>query len=688
MIFGRLGRLGRRTAVALACAFLGGTLAATGEMRILERQGIDLLLPIAAQLGFAARPLPERPPVALVAVREETFRNPYFAERPMTAWTPHFAGILAGVGEGGARAIGLDLIFATTLAKPELIPGFDDPLNAVLDQLARADLVVAGYTQLSESTIEPMQAVLLGGEANLRPVNIPPDPDGVVRLYPGSLYPGDLSGLDHEVPSFAAELVRRAGGRFDDATVPLIDPTIAPADIPLYDFGDLWRCALAGDLDFFRRAFAGRVVIVGVVLDVEDRFLTARRLMDEPADHEPEARCAPGEPATRVGRATMPGSMIHASAVLTQLLDRAPAVMPGWATGLAVAAVAGLAAVASFALAPLAGGLLLLLAMAGAVVAGAAALMAGTVLPVPQALVAVAGTFTAVYAFRFVVEDRARRRITTAFRHYLAPALVDRLAENPDALRLGGEVREVTVMFVDLAGFTSLSEVLADRPQELVAVTNRHLAAAAEAMGRHRGYVDKFIGDAVMGVWGAPLPDPDGPRHAVDAALAVRAALAALGSDGLSARIGINSGPAILGNVGMPTRLNYTVLGDAVNVAARLETANKIYGTRILVGEATRRALPPGIPTRRIDRVAVQGRRRPIRIYELVDDRSEPEAERRLFHHAVTLYYRRRFAEAEGVFAGLLGRDPAAAVWRERAAAMAASPPPARWDRVHTLAGK
>jgi adenylate cyclase len=320
--------------------------------------------------------------------------------------------------------------------------------------------------------------------------------------------------------------------------------------------------------------------------------------------------------------------------------------------------------------------------------------------PLVPLLLAFALTYTAIYVYRFVVEDRARRRVTYAFRHYLAPSLVERLAENPDALTLAGETRPITIAFYDIAGFTDLSERLEDEPERLVEVINGLLARVADAVERHGGYVDKFIGDSVMAVWGAPLPDPHGAEHAVAAGMDAFAALGrynrtAMQDQGLpplGLRAGINSGPAVVGNVGSPTRLNYTVLGDAVNLASRLEGANKLYGSQLMIGEATYRVLPRRWLVRRLDYLAVKGKLRPVRVYEpivpLVDATVEQEQAVRQFHAALALYYRRRFAEAAERFAALADTDPAAALYRDRATAYAQAPPPADWDRSFSLTTK
>lgn len=683
----------RRTAVALAIGLVLGcaTLLPGGDA--FQRMGIDVLLWLDRPLGLTRQPLPPRPPVAVVALREETYRTPPFKDRPKVAWTPQFGSVLAGLDQGGAAVIGMDEIFPTTLDHPDLLKNHDRAFRQALFALAPAGRIVLGFSQPGVWP-DRSQVIAAGQGRNLRPINMVFDADNVVRTYPDT-QPLQAGGT---IPNFAAELAMRAGHAVPPGRS-VIDFTIAPADVPIYDFADLAACAEAGNTEFFRREFESRIVIIGPILDVEDRHLTARRFLAEPSDHDPAARCVPPvSPGTSsLGRSTMAGTLIHAIAALTYTLDRAPRMLLPAAVASLVGVLSALLAAILFRLAPGRGGLVLLAAAALAVAGALWALGQGLILPLLPLLVAWALAFTAVYVYRFVVEDKARRRITHAFRHYLAPALVDRLAENPGALTLAGETRPVTIAFFDIVGFTSLGERLEREPERLVAVVNGLLARVADAVERHGGYVDKFIGDSVMAIWGAPLPDPKAAENAVEAGFDAFAALddynatvmQAQGLPPLGLRAGINSGLAVVGNVGSPTRLNYTVLGDAVNLASRLEGANKAYGTRLMLGEATYRQLPRRYLMRRLDHLVVKGKARPVRVYEAVgrvaDATPDHAAAIRRFHAGLVLYYRRHFAEAAAVFATLAEGDPAAALYRERAAAYAAAPPPDDWDRSYSL---
>ncbi|HEX2817627.1 MAG TPA: adenylate/guanylate cyclase domain-containing protein, partial [Phenylobacterium sp.] len=323
------------------------------------------------------------------------------------------------------------------------------------------------------------------------------------------------------------------------------------------------------------------------------------------------------------------------------------------------------------------------------------------VTPVLSLLVAAVGAYTLVYAYRFVIEDREKRWIQHAFRHYLAPALVDRLQENPDALKLGGEERWVTVMFTDIAGFTTISEGLKETPDRLVDLMNRYLTVMSEVIARHDGYVDKFIGDAVMAVWGAPLAVENAERKAVDAALDCQAALEVfnrevvvdfLPSGRMGTRIGVATGPAIAGNMGSTQRLNYTVTGDMVNLAARLEGANKEYGTAIMISELTAQAVGDGYVLRRLDRLIVKGKTEPIVVFEVLGRRGEVVetvlARLAEFERALGLHDARDFAAAMAVFRKLAPADPPSRVYADRCEAYLVTPPPADWQGEFALKTK
>jgi adenylate cyclase len=208
----------------------------------------------------------------------------------------------------------------------------------------------------------------------------------------------------------------------------------------------------------------------------------------------------------------------------------------------------------------------------------------------------------------------------SAFRKFIPADLVRALLRQGVEAKPGGAIQELSVMFIDIAGFTGLSERMGDR---VVPLLSCYLDLASEAIVANGGTIDKFIGDAVMAFWGAPQPQPDHALLCCRAALACRRAIEDSGlvddqGQPLQIRIGINSGRMLVGNIGSELRLNYTVIGDAVNVASRLESANKIYGTRVLIGEETESLARGALITREVDSIAVYGRERQLAIFELI----------------------------------------------------------------------
>jgi adenylate cyclase len=279
----------------------------------------------------------------------------------------------------------------------------------------------------------------------------------------------------------------------------------------------------------------------------------------------------------------------------------------------------------------------------------------------------------------------------SAFAKYLPNDLVRILVSEGVEARPGGTNREISVFFADIAGFTGLSERLGDR---IVPLLGSYLDLLARTIGEHQGTVDKFIGDAVMAFWGAPAENREHAIAACRAALACERALSSaglVGDDGrpLRMRIGLNSGRALVGNIGSESRLNYTAIGDTVNIASRLEGTSKIYGTTIIIGEATRRSAGEQIVARELDKIAVYGRSEGIAIFELLglaEDGPAPEWAC-LYEKALGEYRARNFGRAEELFAQVatIRPDKAAGLMVERCRRYGAEPPPADWSGTTAL---
>ncbi len=246
-------------------------------------------------------------------------------------------------------------------------------------------------------------------------------------------------------------------------------------------------------------------------------------------------------------------------------------------------------------------------------------------------------------------------------------------------------------MFSDVARFSAISEGLA--PSELVGFMNEYLSAMTEIIEAYGGFVDKYIGDAIVAVFGAPLDDPDHATHAVEAALACHASFSLPGNPVVSARIGINTGEMLVGNMGSRRRLNYTVMGDAVNLASRLEGVNKVYGTTILASSDTRSRCRDHLIFRELDRVRVVGRDGGVDIYEAIGIAGEI-ANRRMyliaqFSEALTAYRDRQFATAAVSFEKLAASgDSASEILAKLSRQLEREAPSADWNAINTLESK
>ena len=288
--------------------------------------------------------------------------------------------------------------------------------------------------------------------------------------------------------------------------------------------------------------------------------------------------------------------------------------------------------------------------------------------------------------------DRMKASLRS-FGKYVPRELVQDLLLSGREARLGGEKIEITTLFSDIAGFTTLSESLA--PDELVKELGEYFERMSETVREHKGTVDKYIGDAIMAFWGAPRPLKDHALAACRAALAMRDRLRQMqaqwqreGRAVISARIGINTGAAVVGNIGSPNRMNYTAMGDAVNLASRLEGLNKMYGTEIIMGEATAALVRDQMVLRPIDWVAVKGKAHAVLVHELLGEKGqvEPAALKAIELHseALQLYRARNFSEAGmrflEVFDVLGKRDAASRKLADRCRDYMEEPPPDQWD--------
>ncbi len=299
----------------------------------------------------------------------------------------------------------------------------------------------------------------------------------------------------------------------------------------------------------------------------------------------------------------------------------------------------------------------------------------------------------------FLEETQRRAQIHSMFGQYVAPAHIDRLLDHPEQASFDGESKEMTVLFSDVRSFTTISEKLS--AQSLKQLLNRYFTPITKIIFDNQGTIDKYVGDMVMAFWGAPLGDPQHAEHALDAALLMLQKVDELkgefGADGLpriDVGIGVNSGPMNVGDMGSSYRRAYTVLGDAVNLASRLESATKQYGLRLLVGEATAVQAPNHV-LRLVDRLQVKGKTEPVKVYEPLcrKEQATPELLARLasWNRALQCYFDQRWDDAENELGELLAAEPECRLYQiflERVATMRAMPPAVTWDGVYILKEK
>jgi adenylate cyclase len=261
---------------------------------------------------------------------------------------------------------------------------------------------------------------------------------------------------------------------------------------------------------------------------------------------------------------------------------------------------------------------------------------------------------TGINVYRFLKEERARASLKKAFQSYVAPSVVEEIIKHPEGLRLGGERRELTIFFCDIRGFTTLSETL--QPEEVVSILHGFLNPMSKIVIKHGGTIDKFMGDAIMALFGAPLQYPDHAHRACKTALEMQEVLKSLsqewesqGRSSLKIGVGINTGVVSVGNMGSDTLFDYTAIGDNVNLASRLEGLNKAYHTEIILSDATAQALDQGFILRELDRVRVKGKKQAVAIFELLglEPADEDTAEfLHSYHQGIRLYKERQWDES------------------------------------------
>jgi adenylate cyclase len=658
-MFQRHAGLPVRALAAIAAGIFAAfaLLLMTDAWQLVELRGFDTLT-------VSQAPGKSSLPITIIGIDEPSFAQ---IGRQWPWPRSLYAKVIDNLSKSGALVIGLDVLLSE--------PSTDAEDRALAEAIKRAgNVVIASDMQYQETAharlwmrVDPIELLKNAGASNGL-VRVVPDGDTVVRDMPEG---GDV---------FWRQILREAN-RVQPGLIP--ENPIAPGAMIRYvgpdhtfPFVSFYQ-ALAADTDLPPDAFKDQIVLIG-------RDLKS----------SPDARAGVPDvfitPFTATTRWTSPGVELHANFLETAVQGNAIRPAPAWAPFALLGSVVLLAALALRNWRPLVG--------AGTVTAIAALLAGGDYLlfkqynlwiPVAASILACATVYLAFGGVAFLAERRRKAEIRSAFSLYVSPEVVDHVMEHPEGLKLGGERREVTMLFTDLAGFTSLSEKM--DAEEVAKILNLHFTDCTAIVKRHNGTVNRFIGDAVMAMYGAPVADPEQAADAVRTACEMQEAIARLrerlraqGLPEIRMRIGVHSCTAVIGNLGSADRFDYTAIGDGVNLAARLEGVNKLYGTGILVSGDTVARMGGAVKVRPVDRVIVKGKTEPVEIFTPCEDDGAIEASRR----AIAAYRARDWDAAESAWrdvAEALPGDGVAAIYLERIGMLRATAPEESWQAAVEL---
>lgn len=637
---------------AAACA-----LSFTTPWELAERRIFDLLTRATALQRSEL-------PITIVGIDEASFAQ---VGRQWPWPRSMFASLIDQLHRRGAAVIALDLVLNESSADAE-----DDALAAAI---ARARNVVLAADHAYHETplfrqwlrIDPLPKFKEAGAASgLATAEL--DPDGVVRRLPqqrDAFWRAVIEVLMRERPGL----------------IPA--PHVGPEDLirhlgPAHTFPYVsFYQVLQGDPTIPQDFFRNQIVFVG--RDV--------RASPEAGTVHADMLATPFLASTRL---LTPGVEIQATMVENAITARTIEPAKRDAGLLFAAALMLLALPAGVRWNPVWSGAWMLALAAAAAWAGYWAFTERNYwMPLGLPLAALGAYYLTMAAISYLAERRHAQYVRFAFSRYVSPHVVDQVVSNVGALRLGGERRTLTLLFCDLAGFTTISEKVA--PETVAHFINLFLTAMTRVIHQHGGTVQKYLGDGLYAFWGAPLVDAQHAQHACEAAVAMQEALAALGPDFTAAgvdppgmRIGVNTGEAIVGNMGSMERFDYTALGDSVNLAARLEGVNKLYGTRILFSGSTAEPLQGKMSLRPIDWVRVKGKANAVFICTPCSDARLVS----LTETALAAYRGQDWPAARQAWQAVAAHAPGdsvALLFLERIARFEIEPPESGWDGASSL---
>jgi adenylate cyclase len=644
----------------------------------------------------------------------------------------YYARAVRNLNRAGVRAIGIDLTFE----QPDINgPHHDDELYTAIKEAK--NVVVAGKTDLREleasvSRVEEnFHSIFYSADSSVGIVYVPNDADGVYRRYmPFTKVPGQ----ERYIPSFAFAVLNKYIGFPSTAFTENTDGYFVLGHHAVPKFDDISMLinyhGSAGTT--FRKIDIANILDDSSFQTIEERELnTPINLFDDPdigilydgslkdkivligpyfAESKDLFNVSVTEPGS-TDRNQMYGVELHANALqtlihqnyLTRLSTGQEAllvVLLSLITFTAVTWFKGLKTQYAFII-EIAAVIVVAGIINGILTLSYYAFSAhNIVFPVVSPIAAVLLNYIGSAVYQYLTERKQKTMIKGMFSQYLNPSVVNELIAHPEKLRLGGEKKELTVFFSDIASFTNFSEKL--DAVDLVGILNEYLSAMTDIIMKNNGTLDKYVGDAVMAVWGAPMELPNNALHACRAALEMQEKTREIaarweleGKPKLVVRMGLNTDFMVVGNVGGSARFDYTVIGDAVNLASRMEGANKTYGTRIMISERTLSLVKDTFICRELDYLVVKGKTEPIRVFELIGEHSTVSAEMKevveIFSRGLTLYHDRQFKKAVIEFTKALKLKPddgPSTLYLGRSKEYVKKAPPKDWNGVFELKTK
>ena len=506
--------------------------------------------------------------------------------------------------------------------------------------------------------------------AGLGYINVVTDPDGITRAVNLNIY-GESEPFAYAVFKQYLKRPLKNENRF---LVNYIGPS---GTYQHYSFTDVVR------EEYGKEEFKDKIVLIGATApDLHDNYFVP----------------------TSYGTA-MPGVEIHANVIQQFFTGRDLNTAPSWLTILIIFIIAAGIALMVFYLPIWVSAVLSLATMVAYTFIAIFVFNAGWILNIVYVPVTIVITYIATMIYFYLSEKRSRKKVLGAFGKYVSKDVIKHILEHPDRLKLGGEKREITVFFSDIRGFTTISEALT--PEQLVHLLNEYLTEMTNIILKYNGVVDKYMGDAIMAFWNAPLSQPKHAERACVTSLEMEKRLKELqvkwtkqGVPPLEIGIGLNTGHAVVGNMGSYDRFDYTAMGDTVNLGSRLEGINKPYGTRIIISETTKAKLSKAFLVRKLDRVRVKGKKEPITIYELVSRKGDVldwyYDVVKEFEKGLELYFKQRWKDAVTCFkkADALRKkqdsrgDPPSKAFIERCEYFRKRSPGKGWDGVWVMKTK